>query len=792
MASNNYTYNATYNHSNASNLHTPYGSGDPYYNESTGFIAPNATKKKNGKWLKIGLPVALVVVAAAVVGIILGVRAHNKSSSASSKDGSSSSSSSEAAASQAASIKAEVGIFPTATNSLYLLPIYPSATNTAAYTSPTFNPSTNAALSWPDDPFQPASPAPTSVRPDRPRLIAPSYKWQALPALIKSDPYLKSWNDTIFGNATAYYSLPVVQYFMDGDSGILDNAREIKMRIKAFAYVYRMTNDTKWVDRAYQELQNAVSDSFGPSGSLKWNPTHFLDTGELTAAFGYAYDWLYDVWTDDQKTEIRTNMLTYGLERGLIAYNNSDNLYTGWWTSNTQGNWNCVCNGGLTIGSLAILGDDETGTAEKLLGMTVDNAKGNCAQAVTSDGSWTETANYWYFGTTGHAEMASSLMTATGSDYDLLKVNPNFWKTGLFHMYITGPGSLFAWGDHGPNKMSTTANAMFLYGDQFQHPEYVLFQRDQHDAPEPWSMFWYNPTVAGAFWDGMPLDNFFTDDLDQWAAMRGSWTDENAIYAAMKFGKNQGHQTHNDLDVGDFVIDALGTRWAGDLGSGDYRSEGYFSNDTQNSERWQYYRKRTEGQNTILVNADNQLVTAEPKILQNLTSGTAQGSSTVIDITSDSTALFTGDLTSAYADTVTSWKRGIRLLNSRRQVLIQDEINASQSVMWRMHTNATVTTDGTSAKLQIGDKTMQMSILNAPSGATFTTGPAQRLSTDPPLIDNQVDQPNPGVTVVMISLPAGEYSLQVLFNPQWDGMSASDFVTPASVAIDSWSLTSHN
>ena len=69
---------------------------------------------------------------------------------------------------------------------------------------------------------------------------------------------MKYWNDTIFGNATAYYSLPVVQYYMDGDSGILDNAREIKMRIKAFAYAYRMTNDTKWVDRAYKELQVSI------------------------------------------------------------------------------------------------------------------------------------------------------------------------------------------------------------------------------------------------------------------------------------------------------------------------------------------------------------------------------------------------------------------------------------------------------------------------------------------------------------------------------------------------------
>jgi len=94
-----------------------------------------------------------------------------------------------------------------------------------------------------------------TTRPDRPRLIAPAYKWQALPTLIQNDPYLKGWNDTIFGNATAYFSLDPVVYHLDGDSGILDNARETKMRIKAFAYVYHMTNDTKWVDRCWAEVQ---------------------------------------------------------------------------------------------------------------------------------------------------------------------------------------------------------------------------------------------------------------------------------------------------------------------------------------------------------------------------------------------------------------------------------------------------------------------------------------------------------------------------------------------------------
>lgn len=45
---------------------------------------------------------------------------------------------------------------------------------------------------------------------------------------------------------------------MDGSSGILDVARDIKRRIKAFAYVYRMTNNTAWVDRTWTELQVGV------------------------------------------------------------------------------------------------------------------------------------------------------------------------------------------------------------------------------------------------------------------------------------------------------------------------------------------------------------------------------------------------------------------------------------------------------------------------------------------------------------------------------------------------------
>ncbi|KAJ3573667.1 hypothetical protein NP233_g2289 [Leucocoprinus birnbaumii] len=768
----------------------PYGAGDPYYAESTGFITPQQAPKKRGlsNWIKIGVPVLIVVIVAAVVGGVLGSRKARNDSAASSGGGSSGSH----GGSGGASFNLEDARFATATDSKYLEPLYPSTTAAAALITPTFRPAGQGVPSWPQETFTPASPAPTSVRPDRPRLIAPAYKWAALPDLIAADPYLKGWNDTIFGNATAYFSLPPVPYFMDGGNGILDIARAIKMRVKAFAYVYRMTNDTKWVDRTWTELQNAAgngTNSFGEPDKQndKWNTGHFLDTAELTAAFGIAYDWLYDMWSDDQKSMIRSTMIQYGLGYGLQVFTGQTNF--GWWSSNITGNWNCVCNGGLTLGALAILGDDTTNTASQLLGFTIDNAKQNCAMAVTSDGTWAETTNYWYFGTTGHAEMASALITATGSDYGLLTVNSDFSKTGNFHMYANGPGTLFDWGDSGPNKFSSTANGMFLYATQYQNPRYALFQRDQHDAPEPWSMFWYDPSVAGAFWNGAALDFFFDDPTDQWASMRSSWTDNDALSIAIKAGTLQHHQTHNDLDVGDFILDALGTRWAGEFGCGDYNSLNYFSNDTQGSDRWLYYRKMTEGQNTIIINRQNQIVTAAPTVTHN-TTGEAQGSSTVYTVPDDSTAYWIADMTSAYAN-VQSVKRGIRMLNKRRQVLLQDEVNSSGTVDWNMHTNATVTTNGASATLKLDGQELTITMLNPPNGAKFdTVTPSVRYDSDP--APPQPDQPNPGVTTLFVSLPAGQYTLEMLFNPQWPGMQSSDFVTPSTVALDSWTLTSHN
>ncbi|KAG8891543.1 hypothetical protein FRC00_013530 [Tulasnella sp. 408] len=203
-----------------------------------------------------------------------------------------------------------------------------------------------------------------------------------------------------------------------------------------------------------------------------------------------------------------------------------------------------------------------------------------------------------------------------------------------------------------------------------------------------------------------------------------------------------------------------------------------------------YYRKRTEGQNTILIGGENQNVGASPTCNFGSTN-TVQDTATGFDVPADSTAFFTTDISTAYGEGC-SVKRGIRLLNGRRQILLQDDISCNRGpIEWRMHTRAVVQVNGVSASLTLNGQTMEIRIINPPDGACFKTGDAVRQPSDPSLPPGTIDQPNQGVTVLSITLPAGSYNLQVLFNPQWPDMAADRYVTPPFVPIDGWTLTSH-
>jgi hypothetical protein len=84
------------------------------------------------------------------------------------------------------------------------------------------------------------------------------------------------------------------------------------------------------------------------------------------------------------------------------------------------------------------------------------------------------------------------------------------------------------------------------------------------------------------------------------------------------------------------------------------------------------------------------------------------------------------------------------------------------------------------------------SILDTAASLTFQTLQPNRTSDAPALGPGGFDLANPGVSVLAIDIPSGDTTLEVLFNPQWTGLSASDYKTPSSVGLSSWSLTSPN
>lgn len=206
-------------------------------------------------------------------------------------------------------------------------------------------------------------------------------------------------------------------------------------------------------------------------------------------------------------------------------------------------------------------------------------------------------------------------------------------------------------------------------------------------------------------------------------------------------------------------------------------------------------------------------------------SGAAQSASLDYVPASTDVAYFKTDMSSCYNQTAGGVVRGIRFLNGRRQVLVQDEIQASSSITsveWRVQTNGTVTLsdDKKTATLTISkvtdpnawggaeslvanlDKTQKMvvTILSPTDGAFATDGPpaTREYGTDPNTKPNEYgpdedgDQPNTGVTALSIKLNKPSGTIQVLWQPQWDNLASADSATPANVPLSDWSLTSHN
>ncbi len=576
---------------------------------------------------------------------------------------------------------------------------------------------------------------------EHPRLLATKHDFDNLHQSVKTNAVLRGWYQKVYRQAEKTVGEPACRYEIPDGLRLLATSRKVVLRIYNLGMAWQISGEKRFADRAWIELKAA--------GEFKdWNPRHFLDTAEMTHAFAIGYDWLYDYWTPEQRTFLRTAMVEKGLKPGLDIQRKKS-----YWSVFTF-NWNQVCNGGLGMGALAIA-DEEPALCGEFLHDALESLQLPMA-SFAPDGGWDEGPGYWNYATTYNVTILAALKSALHNDFGLCQI-PGFSETGLFPIYMTSPaGHVFNFAD--AHDKPEESPQLFWLARQFNRPEFAAaaLEEARGDVPE---LLWFMPADPDSI-SQLPLDKYFRHA--EAVAFRGDWKKRDATYVGFKAGSNRA--SHGHLDLGTFVLDQGGERWAVDLGSDDYNLPGYFSKG-----RWNYYRLRAEGHNTLVLGPDD---SGDPD--QDVKADTH-----IIRFDSKPARAFAiADLTAAYSRKAQSLRRGVALLD-RTNVLVEDEIQADAptELYWYLHTPAAIRIGGRSATLALGKRRLYVRILS-PSNAVFTVMKAEPLPTSPHPARQAVNAGISKLTIHMQNVTTTR--IAVLFTPEAKAARRDVAVIPLS------------
>jgi hypothetical protein len=332
-----------------------------------------------------------------------------------------------------------------------------------------------------------------------------------------------------------------------------------------------------------------------------------------------------------------------------------------------------------------------------------------------------------------------------GKDFGLLQIE-GLAEAGNFPIYTTGPTGLYLnLADCGEKSSRRPMPCMFWLSRAFDN---LLYAESEHAQiakrnVSPQHIVWYVPAPEKKP-ESKDLDRYFRGPVEV-AVFRSAWDDPDALFVGVKAGYNQ--VNHGHLDLGNFELDALGVRWARDLGSDNYNLPGYWDS-KRGGRRWSYYRLNSKSHNIPLLDGEDQDAFAKSSVIK-FESKKSSGFALI-------------DLTSAYNKFAKKSTRGVAIAAGRRAVLVQDEFELEKSceVTWGMTTDAEISSDNAvMAELRLKGKRLIARVLS-PAGAGFVVESAEQ---KPP------QKTNKGVSRLVVRLPQakGNVRLAVLLSPVW-------------------------
>ena len=558
------------------------------------------------------------------------------------------------------------------------------------------------------------------LRTGHPRLVLLDADFDRIRLLVREHQLAKRMFADMEKECDRLLSVPPVEYKLT--PRLLPQARRVMNRVTTLALMYRLTGREPWLRRAVMELNAAAN-------FKDWNPQRFNDTAEMTVAFALGYDWLYNALTPEERTVVREAIASRALDQAVPIYQRQE----GWVKDRFSAN--IAANSALVMGALAIAEDYPDKAS-----FIVRSALQSIPMGLTSwgvDGGWPEGPAYSEYALRFACLFFASLETAVGADFNMSGIN-GVDHAGRFRVYTTGPlGRAFNYSD-GTEEIGL-APEMFWMARRFGIPPYAWSEQKQLERPgthaEALDLAWFSRDSKPPSVPAFPLDAVFHGV--QLASFRSSWEDPNAIFLAVKGGDNKSPRAHQDL--GTFVLDAGGVRWASDLGPEDNGAV---------APRNTLYRIRSGSHNVLVFDGESQDARAEARITRQETSPDLSW----VQI----------DLSRANGAKTKQWIRRIGLAQ-RQAILISDSVRCDMPVeaIWSMLTEAEITLNGSVATLHRGGWLLAAEI-RTPRHAVFDVTPVRSPA-------GQTANPGFRRLIVRLGDKITDLDLHIVLTPYRDG-----------------------
>lgn len=562
-----------------------------------------------------------------------------------------------------------------------------------------------------------------------PRLFADAAQFESAKARLSSSEAGRKALASLMSSADSALGKPVHTRKMDGRR-LLGTSREALARICNLSFAWRMTGERKYAERAIAEAKAVAAFS-------DWNPPHFLDVAEMTLAVAVARDWLDDVLEDSDKRLLAEAILMKGLTNG-----DGKTLHSGWWATSGN-NWNQVCNGGLSAGAAAVR-EDFPDVAEAVLRRARECLP--IAFEAYAGGNFPEGPGYWVYAS-DFAAVALDVLSHQFADGapELFKADGLAEQCDYMDL-MTGPtGFLFNYSDPfvGPfaRRCPTVANCYFgmKFGRRGAFAAEVAYMDESRTFGRlaALALLWAeadgkDPASAPALCRSLSGKNPV-------AVLRSGFGKDD-WYVGVKGGRPSAN--HGHMDVGSFVLDAGGVRWACDLGCEAYgRIEAMKDINLwsmkQDSTRWSLFRLGVDGHGTLTIDGARQNV---------------GGCATISPVAPVPPCEAVVDLSSIYP-AATNVTRTFSLGDGG--LVVRDRLSGLKPgavVAWNMNTPAKATAKGNVLELEAkGDKgeMRKMTLTASPADAQWRVVPLDEPRTP-------ADSPNPGISRVAFSVVAGE------------------------------------